>query len=240
MVKAMAGSLRCVLWTCVLLAALMFGFGVSFTQLCKETGLEEIYFPSLTGSLHTLMVAGLFPDLETISKDINSESLFFWLLFILYLIVTSICVLNLLIGVLVEVVKSSSLIERDAMDVAYVKQVFVETLDLSDMEDITHVDVSKEELLRLLQAPEILDALTRVGIDVFGLVDLMDFIFIKGAVSVPDLLETVLQLRSSADVTVKDVVEVRKFLTYEINILKVELKHIKQNQVKVLESVEKS
>jgi len=226
MVKALTASTRCVIWTCVLLACLMFFFGVCFTQLCKDTPLEKGYFPSLTGSLHTLMIAGLFPDLEIISKAINQEQWFYWLVFMVYLMLTTITVLNLLIGVLVEVAQSSARMERDSMDVAFVKEVFITTLCLTEVQDFEAIFVSKEEFADLLNEPDILKALTKVGIDVFGLIDLMDFIFMRGPINFVDFLEAILQLRSSADTTVRDLVEVRKFLCYELTKIRVELSHV--------------
>lgn len=222
MVKALTASARSVVWTCVLLSALVFVFGVCFTQICKDSALEEDYFGSLTSSLHTLMIAGIFPDLEVTSQTIKDTHFVYWLLFLVYLVLTGITVMNLLVGVLVEVAQSSAKIERNNLDANYVKNVFVEILGFQEVEDFEMITVDKEEFADLLQEPEILKALTKVGIDVFGLIDLMDFIFMNGSVGFVELLEAVLQLRSSADVTVRDLVEVRKFLTYELSKLHTE------------------
>lgn len=223
MVKAFASSTRCVCWTCVLLACMIFFFGVIFTQICKDSPLESEYFPSLTGSMHTLLIAGLFPDLNTISRAINKAHLIYWAMFFVYLMMTTITVLNLLIGVLVEVAQTSARVERDAMDVAFVKEVFVNTLGLEEVHDFSAFYVSREEFIQFLQETPIQKALTKVGIDIFGLVDLLDFIFIRGPLGFTKLMETVLALRSGAAVTVRDLVEVRKFLSYEITKLKAEL-----------------
>jgi len=155
---------------------------------------------------------------------------------------TTITILNLLIGVLVEVAQSSARIERDAMDVAYVKEVFIGTLSLQDCEDFRSIFVSKEEFADLLQDPGILKALTKVGIDVFGIIDMMDFIFMRGAMGFVELLEVVLQLRSSGYATVRDLVEIRKFLTYEISKIRTDMAQlyngVRETQAKTSEMIQ--
>jgi len=231
LVKAVAASARSVVWTCVLLSASMFFFGVCFTEMCKDTALQDTHFRSLTSSMHTLLIAGLFPDLMDLSEAINDEHFIYWLVFIGYLALTTITVMNLLIGVLVQVAQSSAIEERDVLDVAFVKEVFVSTLSLSEVEDFSIITISQEEFVELLEEDNILRSLAKVGIDVFGLIDLLDFIFINGPVGLAELMELVLQLRSSADVTVRDLVEVRKFLTYEISKMTAEVSQTLSEQL---------
>merc|ERR1712061_971059 len=59
-----------------------------------------------------------------------------------------------------------------------------------------------------------------VGIDVIGLVDLLDYIFKdEKVIGFADMVELVLQLRSSNTCTVKHIVELRKQLRHEVNLL---------------------
>merc|ERR1719183_759108 len=52
-----------------------------------------------------------------------------------------------------------------------------------------------------------------IGVDVVGLVDFADFIFKDGVeLSFPEFMEIVLQLRGSNMSTVRDVVDLRKFM----------------------------
>jgi len=56
-----------------------------------------------------------------------------------------------------------------------------------------------------------------MGVDVFGLVDLTDFIFRDGhALDFGEFMELVMQLRGSNQATVKDIVDLRKFIVNEI------------------------
>merc|ERR1712039_591233 len=79
--------------------------------------------------------------------------------------------------------------------------------------------ISKTEFCDILRNREATKALQEVGVDVVGLVDFVDFIFggenseEEGTtLTFSDFMEVVLQLRGSNTATVKDVVDLRKFI----------------------------
>merc|ERR1712151_156582 len=80
--------------------------------------------------------------------------------------------------------------------------------------------ISKAEFCDILRNREATKALHEVGVDVVGLVDFVDFIFggddseADGTtLTFSDFMDVVLQLRGSNTATVKDVVDLRKFIT---------------------------
>merc|ERR1712176_791513 len=88
---------------------------------------------------------------------------------------------------------------------------------MGGLDDFKDVTISEEEFVKLMDLPSIIQAMQHVGIDIFGLIDLLGFIFRNGDLLFVDLMQIILQLRSSAEVTVRDIVELRKFLTHEIH-----------------------
>merc|ERR1712045_916786 len=77
--------------------------------------------------------------------------------------------------------------------------------------------ISKQEFQVLLETPEAAKALLNIGVDVVGLVDFMDYIFDEDReVSFSQFMETVLQLRGTNTATVRDIVDLRKFMAQEI------------------------
>merc|ERR1719499_1093797 len=80
--------------------------------------------------------------------------------------------------------------------------------------------VSKADLMQVLQNKEACAALTEVGVDVCGLVDNMDQIFEKADegdegdewLKFEEFANIILQLRGSNTATVKDIVDLRKFI----------------------------
>lgn len=87
----------------------------------------------------------------------------------------------------------------------------------------THLDadnshtISKCEFETLLLKPEAAIALDNIGVDVVGLVDMVDLIFEDDEeLSFPDFIDLVLRLRGSNKATVRDVVNLRKYVQNEM------------------------
>jgi len=123
----------------------------------------------------------------------------------------------MLVGVLCEVVSVVSSVEKEQLLVSYVKQQ-LQTLILETGADNNGDGLlSKDEFQTIIQNPKAVRALTDIGVDIIGLIDLVDFIF-KGKtdLSFADFMDVVLKLRGSNTATVKDIIDLRKFLMAEI------------------------
>merc|ERR1712113_151667 len=97
--------------------------------------------------------------------------------------------MNMLVGVLVEVVQTVSSIEKEQIDVNFVKVHLLSWIKRVD----TNGDqqISKGEFQALLETPLAAKALLNIGVDVVGLVDFMDYIFDEDQdVSFPRFMET--------------------------------------------------
>merc|ERR1711972_927968 len=108
------------------------------------------------------------------------ESLLYYFLTIFYLLVASYTVLNMLIGVICEVISDVANREREDIminDLRYkigkISQFFAQ--------DVTHMEeepvVTRNQFHELISHDEATKALHDVGVDVVALVDLVDFIF---------------------------------------------------------------
>merc|ERR1719199_1054219 len=81
-----------------------------------------------------------------------------------------------------------------------------------------NLTIARPEFEQLLLKPRAARIIQDVGVDVVGLVDFMDFIFKDGQeLSFPEFMDVVLQLRGTNNATVRDVVDLRKFVLGEIN-----------------------
>merc|ERR1711920_302872 len=78
--------------------------------------------------------------------------------------------------------------------------------------------ISKSEFEQLLCRPENAELVHKMGVDVIGLVDIIDFIFRENAVrlSFAHLLDLMLQLRGKNVATVKDIVDLRSFIVLSL------------------------
>merc|ERR1711966_142945 len=78
--------------------------------------------------------------------------------------------------------------------------------------------ISKEEFSKLLEFPEACHALHEVGVDTIMLVDNIDFIFGRydedesDELKFEEFMALLLELRGSNAATVKDIVELQKFI----------------------------
>merc|ERR1712217_30271 len=147
-------------------------------------------------TMSILLLNGILPDNANFIEVLGQEHILYAILMLCFILVGSLTVMNMLVGVLVEGVKTVSTIEKEQMDVNFVKGhllACVKRLDANGDEEI-----SKTEFEGLLQTPDCAKALQNIGVDVVGLVDLCDYIFAEEQqLSFPQFMETVLQLRGS-------------------------------------------
>merc|ERR1719440_1524085 len=126
--------------------------------------------------------------------------------------------MNMLVGVLCEVVSVVSSVEKESMLVNYVKVTLQHMLQTSGIDVDGDHHIAKHEFENLLLVPGAAKAIQDVGVDPVGLMDCTDFIFQDGKeLSFPDFMDMVLQLRGTNTATVKDLVDLRKLLVGEIS-----------------------
>merc|ERR1719291_672662 len=92
--------------------------------------------------------------------------------------------------------------------------------------------VTRDNFQSLLKTPDTLQSLHALGLDVVALAGYGDFIFREtDRVTLSTFIETVLQFRGSNTATVKDVVDMRKFLSNELG-------HLEQKILKATQAAE--
>eukprot|EP00747_Dinoflagellata_sp_TGD_P073491 gnl/TRDRNA2_/TRDRNA2_157920_c2_seq1.p1 gnl/TRDRNA2_/TRDRNA2_157920_c2~~gnl/TRDRNA2_/TRDRNA2_157920_c2_seq1.p1 ORF type:complete len:308 (+),score=90.25 gnl/TRDRNA2_/TRDRNA2_157920_c2_seq1:93-926(+) len=137
--------------------------------------------------------------------------------------------MNMLIGVLCEVITAMAAEEKEQLlTVAALEQIhdIVKKLDLDDDRKISY-----DEFRQLLQMPSVLKALSDVGVDPIGLVDLAEHIFVVNGQTVDldfeQFMEFVLDLRGSNTATVKDLTNLSKQNNGLFNRMMAELQAVK-------------
>eukprot|EP00927_Polykrikos_kofoidii_P083258 TRINITY_DN8487_c0_g2_i1.p1 TRINITY_DN8487_c0_g2~~TRINITY_DN8487_c0_g2_i1.p1 ORF type:complete len:801 (+),score=117.49 TRINITY_DN8487_c0_g2_i1:225-2627(+) len=221
LIKGMLAACRSVFFTLCLLGLVMFVFGIAFTQLAKDYEISERYFSTVPESMYTLLVRGtLLDDVGNVVSECRRQWWFLAFTFFFYVLVATLTVMNMLIGVLCEVVSAVAATEREEMLVSYVGGRLRSVVELLDTD--RGGTISKKEFLEILENVDAIKALQDVGVDVVGLVDFADFIFeiesnddsddLGIELSIGEFMDVVLQLRGSNTATVKDIVDLRKFI----------------------------
>jgi hypothetical protein len=217
LIKGMTVALRSVGFTILLLGFIIYIFAIAFVQLLKDSDVGDEIFPKVHNGMNALLLEGVMPDQGEFVEAIAEEGFIYRVLILFYIFISSLTLMNMLIGVLCEVVSVVSSVEKEALLVNYVKGTLLNMLESTGLDADGDQILTKYEFEALLNNATAAKALTDVGVDVVGLVDFTDFIFKDGrALSFPDFMELILHLRGSNTSTVKDLVDLRQMMVSEI------------------------
>jgi hypothetical protein len=209
LIKAMVTAMRSVFYVMCLLVILVYVFAIAVTQMSEDSEVQHKYFDNVLLSMYTLLIYGtLLDELSTICSDImGSGRMDLMAIFLIYIGLSALTVMNMLIGVLCEVVSAVAKIEKELI----MTTILAEKLESIIEELDTDGDgmVSYKEFSQLMQRPTALRALQDVGVDPVGLVDFAELLFVKDGVEIDltfdQFMATLLDLRGSNTATVKDI-----------------------------------
>jgi len=227
MIKGMAVAMRSVFFTLFLLLCIVYVFSIVFVQLMGPRGafqpLSEDWdptkFPDVVTAMNTLLMDGALPDEAVLVNLVGNESFVTRIVIMIFVLLAGLTVMNMLVGVLCEVVSVVSAVEKEALLVNFVKTQISEMLKTSGLDANGDNKISRDEFESLLEMPAAARALNDVGVDVIGLVDYTDFIFDSKDTELgfQDFMDVVLQLRGSNQSTVRDIVDLRKLMIAEFS-----------------------
>lgn len=228
LVKGIVAATRSVIFTLALLLILLYVFAIALRQLTDGSPVGESRFTTVPSSMYTLLIdACLMDSLGTLVRALEKDNLLGVLVFWIFVLLSSCTVMNMLIGVVCEVVSSVASTEKEALMVDLVRTHIKPLFDMVDESGDSNGLISKDEFLGILNNERAVELLEDVGVDVLFLVDQSDTIFqeewtsIAGASGSPaatreltfeDLMEIIMELRGSNFATVKHIVELRRHL----------------------------
>jgi hypothetical protein len=220
LIKGMAVAMRSVFFTLVLLAGILYIFGIAMVQLTKDTEVGDELFKTVPGAMDTLLLQGILPDEAALVDECEKAGALYKAIALVYILLAGLTVMNMLVGVLCEVVSVVSSVEKESLLVNYVKGTLQHMLTTSGIDTDGDQLIAKNEFGRLLQFEGAAKAIQEVGVDVVGLMDCTDFIFKDGkALSFPEFMDMILQLRGTNTATVKDIVDLRRYVTGELDMM---------------------
>jgi Ca2+-binding EF-hand superfamily protein len=165
MVRSLVAALRSVSMTFVLALGIMYIFAILLTQWARNhkqantcdppANCVDRAFGTIPKSFLTLLQILCFDDTFSLIRAILSENVFYGLLLIVYILIAAFTVLNMLIGVVCQIVSSSSQEERSARQRQQVRQLF----SLLEVEDTGFI--ARKELER---NKHVLAELEKVGV----------------------------------------------------------------------------
>lgn len=200
-------------------------FAVLFVQVSEGFPVGADYFENVPLAMFTLLLRGTLPDLADMCIKIADSSPFLGIIFMFYVLIASLTVMNMMIGIFVNVVEVVAAVEKEQLLVSIVRSKMLDMLDDDDGNlQTTYLD--QDEFAELLLDPEAAMFLSEIGVDVVGLVDYVDVFFKDpnggdkpGTMAYGEFLELILQLRGTNRATVKDLIDLRKIVVSEIRSL---------------------
>jgi len=223
LIKGIAVASRSVFFTLCLLVIIVYFFAIVFRQLVgqvsRNESLEEKYFLSVLDAMASLLLEGVLPDLADLIRDCFDQSAILGGLMMLFILLATLTVMNMLIGVLVEVVSVVSAVEKEQMTVTHVKSELLSMFDADA--DVHNAIISQHDFVELLVQPEAARVFHTIGVDVIGLVDFAEYIFKDCAqLSFVEFMDLMFQFRGSNTSTVKDIVDLRRLIMSELHEVK--------------------
>lgn len=219
LIRGMLVASRSVGFTLILLGLVIYFFAIVSRQLALETPLEDKYFRSVPDAMMSLLLECILPDQSQMVRECSRENPLFGIVILLVILLGSLTMLNMLVGVLCEVVSVVSSVEREQLTVNYLKTRLVAMFaEGGDGRNPDTIRISHDSFESMLLQPEAATIIQNIGVDVIGLVDFADYIFENcDELGFGDFIELLLQFRGSNTATVKDIVDVRKFILAELD-----------------------
>jgi hypothetical protein len=213
----MVAAMRSVGFVMLLLMLITYVFAIAFIQLLRDLPVGDKYFMWLGDAMYTLIMAGTMMDnITTVVNEISQDHFVCAVLFGLFVCLSALTVMNMLIGVLCEVVSSVAECEKEGMLISYVTGRFQEIWDTIDTDGSGFL--TKQEFGAIITNEDALAALEEVDVDPMSLVKMQDIIFEdeetgeEKNLNLQGFMEVVLSFRGTNTATVKDLVDMRRFL----------------------------
>lgn len=239
LIEGMAMALRSVSCTFGLLVLVIYIYGVMLTQLFSGTEIGHDRFDNVPQAMIFLLLQVLCGFDADIIYMLLAEHWVYFLIYITFLIIAGQTIMNMLIAVLCDVVSN---VASDEKEHAFVEDVEYEMLTMIKKleENAGHFvhggklhaktpdadsNVSKEDFHEVMEDPSMVRTLEGLGVDVVALLDFAWFVFRdRDLMPLPEFLNMVIQFRGAKACTVKDVVDMRKFVSMELSVLESKLK----------------
>lgn len=217
MIKGVNQASRAVGSALLLLAGLVYIYAILMFTLLKDVEEDENKhlherFRRLGFTMWTLLIDGTFMDnVGLVSRQlIATDKYFELLLFMTFVLASALTVMNMLIGVLCEVVSAVAVSEKEDAQIKVVKENLLGLL--LELDDDGSGMISTEEIRQVMVDEDALRVLGELKVDVENLVAHLDMLFEeKPELPLSLIMEEILAFRGDRTTTMKDIIEESRF-----------------------------
>merc|ERR1719433_2295733 len=203
-------------------------------MLLKDNPLVKDNFATLPRCMWTLLMDGtLMDNTGYVMKKLRDEgSLSTWIsliIFMVFILLSAMTVMNMLIGVLCEVVSTVANAEKDEAAIKLMKESIL--VELKRFDEDGNGLISPDELQHVMQDPQALYVLKSLEIDIHALQEMMNMIYQQGEsneVTIGFIMDLMLMCRGDLPSTVRHLVTyealTRWAITTEVQQMRAEVK----------------
>ncbi|CAK9011622.1 L type, partial [Durusdinium trenchii] len=217
LVKGISMGLRSVLSTLFLMMVVIYVFAIIFTQLFRGTDEGAGCYDGVLESMNCLMLNVVFPEQQELMHKMLEVGPITYLLGLFYLLITGLTVMNMLIGVLVEVVSVTAQVDKEETAMKAVKEKIEELIPA----DSRQTGISRELFMKVIMDQGLVQTLSNIDVDVMSVVEYPEIMYhSRNALSVPELVDAILQFRRTTSVSMMDIAQLRRFMVNELEDLR--------------------
>jgi len=213
LLKGMKAASRSVFVFFMLWLLIIYCFALVFRQLAQDRAMTPYtkYFRSVPEAMNTLLLEGIFPDHAYTVNSVADENMAFYPLMMIFVIIAVLTLMNMLVGVLVEVVAAVASTEKEGIIVLHLASSMRAWMMNQGHDPET--TLTKQQFQNVLVEPEVTRIINSIGVDVLVLLDMCDTIFDDLAKSGANgltfeaFIDLILNMRGTNPAKVKDVKE---------------------------------
>lgn len=215
LLSGMLFAIRSVCTALMLLLLMSYTFALLLTQLLAHTDAGGGHFNHVIGSINYLLLCVICGWDVGFVTGLMTDSVVSYFLILLFILMGNLTLMNMLIGILVDVVGCQSHLAKEDQATKALKKQIEDIID--EVDEDSDGTVTADEFGHMLNDADAVMKLHAAGVNVPALVDFSDFVFrdIK-SMSLDDFVRMILQFRGEASASVQDIMNLRVGLYSEL------------------------
>jgi len=210
LVKGIGAASRSVIVFCTLWAMIIYVFAVVFKEFTVGQSTGNMQFDSVWIAANTLLLNGVFPMHAEIVNDVSEAHWSLWLVMMIFLLLASLTLLNMLVGVMVDIITVIATTEKESLVVVHVANQLRQHMVKSGKDIRGTFD--RREFEDFIYDAGVVTVAQDCGVDLIALGDTADVIFEDldkngETMSFEVFVNVFLNMRGTNPATVKDVKE---------------------------------
>lgn len=221
MIKGMKASARAVGSSLFMVAMLIYVFAIVLHMALNDDERMDDYFGTLGMCMWTLLVDGTLMDstgvvLAKLRDNGEFTSALALIVFMAFILLSAMTVMNMLIGVLCEVVSTVAQNEKDEAAIRVMKESILVQLKRFDVNN--NGCISMEELTDVMQDPQAREVLTSLEVDIGYLMELQLLLYSDktSEVRIQTIMDLMLASRGDMPTSVAHLVRSQAFIRWVV------------------------